>query len=206
MSGTVGRSNTRMFPSRLGSGTFGRKSPPTRSPSRRHRRDLRSTGEPSSAGASAASVSRRSRTRPVCLHRRRRPRPAASLRRIVSHSGGVRVGDRGERSRGQGASSRSGRASSGRSNPPPMPMGRCVRERAVRADASLEARRFGLSMRSSRASISPAKATTSCSERSPTTRCSTACVLPLTERDYRAHEFGDLLLIERQGAAAKAPS
>ena len=29
------------------------------------------------------------------VDRRRRPRPAASLRRILSHSGGVRVGDRG---------------------------------------------------------------------------------------------------------------
>ena len=26
------------------------------------------------------------------------------------------------------------------------------------------------------------------------------CVLPLIERDYRAHEFGDSLLIERQAA------
>jgi hypothetical protein len=26
------------------------------------------------------------------------------------------------------------------------------------------------------------------------------------ERDYRAHEFGDSLLIERQAAEAKAPS
>ncbi len=110
---------------------------------------------------------------------RRRPRPAASLRRILSHSGGVRVGRSRPRSRGQGASSRLGRVSSGRSNPPPTPTGPCVRERAERADASLAARRSVLWMRSSPASINPVKATTSYSERSLTTGCSTVCVLPL---------------------------
>ena len=79
------------------------------------------------------------------------------------------------RSRGQGASSRLGRASSGRSNPPPTPTGLCVPERAERGDASLAARRSVLRMRSSLASINPAKATTSCSERSLTTKSSTAC-------------------------------
>jgi transposase-like protein len=63
---TVDQFSTRIFPSRSGCGTFGRKSRPTRLPSRRHRRDLRSTGEPSRAGASGASLSRPFRTRPAC--------------------------------------------------------------------------------------------------------------------------------------------
>jgi Queuosine biosynthesis protein len=83
------------------------------------------------------------------------------------------------RSRGPGASSRSGRASSGRLNPPPTLTGRCVPERVERADASLAARASVLLMRSSRASINPVKATPSYSERSLTTGRSTVCVLPL---------------------------
>ena len=139
----------------------------------------RSTGEPSRAGGSGALVSRPSRMRLVC---RRQATPPSTggfpSKNTIAFRRRARRRSRPP-SRGQGASSRLGRASSGRSNPPPAPTEPCVRERAGQADVSLAARRSVLWMRSSRASINPVKVITSYSGRSPTTKFSSVCVLPL---------------------------
>ncbi len=120
-SATDGRSSTPISLSRWRCGTCGRRSPPTRSRSSRRRRALRSTGGRLRAGASAASLSPRCRTPPAS------PRPATrrsttGFRSTNFFAFPARARPLFKlRSRDPGASSRSGRASCARSNPPPTP-------------------------------------------------------------------------------------
>jgi hypothetical protein len=193
----VGQFSTRIFPSRSGSGTFGRKSQPTRLPSRRHRRDLRSTGEPSRAGGSGALVSRPSHTRPVCrrqatpsstggfpsknfiafrrrARRRSRPRSARSGRVIAIGTSVVRALESAANADG------TVRAGEGRAS------ARIARSAPLRAvDAILT----GVHQRGeSHYELLRAFADDKVLDR---------VHAAVDERGYRAHEFGDSLLIKR---------
>ena len=190
--GMDGRSSTRMFPSRSRCGTCGRRSPPSRSPSSRRRRALRSTGGRSRPGARAASPSRRSRTPPAS----RRPATPALDRRLPfdefyripdACASAVASREVEVRARHRDRDERRPRARIGRGRPTEP----CARAKAWPADASGAAQSFASSTRSSPASISPARAIFELLRAFAGDRLLERVRAEAAERGYRAHEFGD---------------
>ena len=136
------------------------------------------------------------------VDRRRRPRPAAPLRtNSIAFRRRARRRSR-PRSRGQAASSRLGRASSGRSSLPPTPTGLCVRERAGQADVSLVGSLLHVVDAILTGVHQPGESHYELLRAFADDKVLERVRAAVEERDYRAHEFGDSLLIERQAAEA----
>ena len=133
------------------------------------------------------------------LDRRSRARPAAAVRRALSHSRAATA-----------AAIARAKADGGRIVAIGTTVVRALEAAARRRRQRARRRRrrarthrprhagCASSTRSSPACTSPAKATSSCCAPSPTTRRSTAPTAALAAQGYRDHEFGDSMLIERR--------